>query len=81
MPFGIISASEICHHAMDNMLEGLEGIHCYVDGVVIWGYTLQEHNERIKVLQRVRENGLKLNCAKCHCAKLSAQGMEADEKR
>ena len=66
MPFGIISASEIYHRAMDNILEGLEGVRCYVDDVVIWGSTLLEHNERLtKVLQRVRENGLKLNRAKC----------------
>lgn len=44
------------------MLEGLEGVRCYVDDVVIWGSTLQEHNQRLtNVLQRVRENGLKLN--------------------
>lgn len=54
MPYGIIKASEIFHHAMDNMLEGLEGIHCFVDGV-IWGYTLQEHNERMKLFKRVHE--------------------------
>lgn len=56
MPFGIISASEIFHRAMDNMLEGLQGVRCYVDDVVIWGSTLQEHNERlVKVLQWVRK--------------------------
>ena len=32
MPFGIISASEIYHRAMDNMLEGLEGVRCCVGG-------------------------------------------------
>lgn len=30
MLFGIISASEIYHGAMDNMLK--KGVHCYVDG-------------------------------------------------
>lgn len=91
MPFGIISASEIYHRAMDNMLEGLEGVRCYVDDVVIWGSTLQQHNERlIKVLQRVHEHGLKLNRAKCQFGvqeitflgdKLSAEGIEPDERK
>lgn len=91
MPFGIISASEIFHRAMDNMLEGLEGVRCYVDDVVIWGSTLKEHNERLnKVLQRIRENGLKLNRVKCQFGvqeitflgdKLSAHGIEPDERK
>lgn len=91
MPFGIISASEIFHRAMDNMLEGLEGVRCYVDDVVIWGSTLQEHNQRLsKVLQRIRENGLKLNRAKCQFGvqeitflgdKLSEKGIAPDEKK
>ncbi|KAK7933984.1 hypothetical protein WMY93_004880 [Mugilogobius chulae] len=91
MPFGIISASEIFHRAMDNMLEGLEGVRCYVDDVIIWGSTLQEHNERLNnVLQRIRENGLKLNRVKCQFGvqeitflgdKLSVRGVEPDEKK
>lgn len=67
MPFGIISASEILHRAMDDMLEGLEGVRCCVDDV--WRSTLQEHDERLmKVLQRVRESGLKLNQVPLWCA-------------
>jgi len=91
MPFGIISASEIYHRAMDNMLEGLEGVHCYVDDVVIWGSNLIEHNERLtKVLQRVRENGLTLNREKCQFGvqeitclgdKLSFQGVKPDQEK
>lgn len=35
-------------------------VRCYVDDVLIWGAALQEHDDRLsKVLQRVRENGLK----------------------
>ncbi|XP_063055929.1 uncharacterized protein K02A2.6-like [Engraulis encrasicolus] len=91
MPFGIISASEIYHRAMDNMLEGLEGVRCYIDDVVIWGSTLQEHNERLaKVLHRISDNGLKLNRAKCQFGvqevtflgdKLSSEGIEPDERK
>lgn len=91
MPFGIISASEIYHRAMDNMLEGLEGVRCYIDDLVIWGSTLQEHNDRLaKVLQRISDHGLKLNRAKCQfCVqemtflgdKLSGEGIEPDDRK
>lgn len=62
-----------------------------MDNVVIWGSTLQEHNLRLaKVLQTVKENGLKLSCAKCYFGvkeitflgdKLSAEAIELDEKK
>lgn len=47
-------------------------------------------NVMTKVLQRVRENGLKLNCAKCQFGvqeitllgdKMSARGIEPDERK
>lgn len=76
---------------MDNMLEGLEGVRCYVGDVVVWGATLQEHHKRLtKVLQRVCENGLKLNSAKCQFGeqestflgdKMSAKSIESDERK
>ena len=31
LPFGIISASEIFHRAMEHIIEGLEGVQAYVD--------------------------------------------------
>lgn len=38
----------------------------YVDDIVLWGSTLEEHNKRlIKVLQSIQKYGLKLNRAKC----------------
>lgn len=37
MPFVIISASEIFHRAMEDILEGLNGVQCYVYDMIIWG--------------------------------------------
>jgi len=60
--FGIISASEIFHKAMEHIIEGLDGVQVYVDGIIVWGSTVQEHNARLtKVLEQVRKYGLKLN--------------------
>ncbi len=33
--FGIISASEIFHRAMEHVIEGLEGVRAYVDDIVV----------------------------------------------
>lgn len=47
-----LAVSEIFPLAMDNLLEGLEGVHCYVDDRLVWGATLLEHSGRLtKVLK------------------------------
>ena len=91
LPFGIISASEIFHRAMEHIIEGLDGVRAYVDDIIIWGSTIQQHNQRLtSVLERIQKNGLKLNKNKCQFAaqeivflgdKLSAQGIQADEEK
>lgn len=91
LPFGIISASEIFHRAMEHIIEGLDGVRAYVDDIIVWGSTLQEHNERLKkVLERIHKYGLKLNKSKCEFGvqevvflgdKLSAQGVQADQEK
>lgn len=91
LPFGIISASEIFHRAMEHIIEGLEGVRAYVDDLVVWGSTLQEHNQRLfQLLQRVQKYGLKLNRAKCLFGvtemtflgdKLSGCGVEPDKSK
>lgn len=54
LPFGIVSASEIFHRAMENIIEGL-GVRAYIDVIIIWGSSLQEHNSRLtRVLQKIR---------------------------
>ena len=91
LPFGIISASEIFHRAVEHIIEGLEGVRSYVDDIVVWGSTIQEHNERLtQVMERVQKYGLKLNKNKCQFGvqeivflgdKLSAQGVEPDQEK
>ena len=50
LPFGIISAPEIFHRAMESIIEGLEGTRVYIDDLMVWGTTRQQHNERLKKL-------------------------------
>lgn len=42
LPFGIKSAPEIFHRAMEQIIERLEGVD------IIWGSTAQEHNYRLR---------------------------------
>ncbi len=83
MPFGISSAPEVFHRAMEHIIEGIE--------CVLWGSTIEQHNKRLMdVLQRVQKYGLKLNKDKCQFGakeitflgdKLSEGGVEPDKSK
>lgn len=91
MPFGICSAPEIFHWTMEHIIEGIEGVRVYVDDIILWGYTLEQHNDRlIKVLQSIQKYGLKLNRVKCQFGvkeitflgdKLSEAGVDPDKSK
>ena len=67
LPFGITSSPEIFQFKMNELLKGLEGVVVYMDGILVYGFNMKEHDERLsKVLHILKENGLKLNDSKCH---------------
>ena len=45
MPFGLNTAPATFQRAMDNILRGLQGIHClvYLDDIIVYSTSLQEH--------------------------------------
>ncbi|XP_064470170.1 uncharacterized protein K02A2.6-like [Ornithodoros turicata] len=62
LPFGISSAPEHFQKRMARILEGLEGVLCHMDDVLIYGGTEEEHSQRLrKVLQRLDDAQLTLN--------------------
>lgn len=66
MPFGICSASEVYQHRMRQILDDLDGVDVYIDDILIWGKTKQEHDKRLKnVFDRLRQENIKLNKDKC----------------
>lgn len=66
LPFGITSAPEIFQRKMLETLEGLEGVAVFMDDILIYGTSMEQHDARLeKVLQRVESAGLKLNKEKC----------------
>ncbi len=72
VPYGLSSAPSAFQKMMCTILQGLKGVQCYLDDVIIFGSTQQEHNENLKaVLQKIHQSGLKLNAEKCHLNRLN----------
>ena len=64
LPFGIKSAPEIFHKAMDQMFSGCP-CEIIVDDILVWGETEEEHDHKIlQVLDRAREVNIKLKVQK-----------------
>jgi hypothetical protein len=51
---------------MDFMLEGIPKTRCFIDGIIIAGSTVEEHDEALQqVIARANEWNLGLNYQKC----------------
>ncbi|CAC5425304.1 unnamed protein product [Mytilus coruscus] len=69
-PFGIKSIPEIFQRVMTEIMENIEGAEVIVADILIWGSTIQEHDERLKkVLDRAGQCNLKLSKSKCQFRK------------
>ena len=59
---------------MSKLLEGLEGVVCHMDDVLVVGKDQEQHNARlIKVFERIESAELTLNAAKCELSKTSVK--------
>ena len=66
LPFGISSAPEIFQRRMNRIVEGLEGVVCQMDDMLVFGKDEGEHRERLaKVLKRLESAHVTLNPSKC----------------
>jgi hypothetical protein len=87
LPFGISSASEHFQKRMSRILEGLEGVICLIDDILVHGKDKQEHDTRLMLtLQRIKAHGVTLS-SKCEFFKsdiksvghiLSSSGIRPD---
>ena len=72
LPFGITSTPEYFQKCMSQILEGLEGILCQIDDVLVYGKDQDEHDRRVTVvLKRIQAAGVTLNPDKCEFGKTS----------
>ena len=66
LPFGITTAPSVFQKTMDTMLQGLKGVVCYVDDILVTGEDDNSHLENLQhVLERLQSAGLRLKRSKC----------------
>ena len=59
LPFGVTSAPAIFQRAMDQVLQGLPNVHCYLDDILVSGQDRAQHLKNLDaVLGRLEEFGL-----------------------
>lgn len=74
MPQGISGAPATFQRVMEKTLGDMNFLEVlvYLDDLIVFGRTLEEHNQRLlKVLDRLREEGLKLSLDKCQFCRTS----------
>lgn len=91
LPYGLCSAPEVFHRTMETMMEGLAGTRVYMDDIIVWGTTTEEHDIRLNcVKERIAKYGLLMNWEKCDIRKkqitfigevLSADGIRPNPDR
>ena len=67
-PFGLLGAPSTFQRLMAAILGNLNwtAALCYLDDVLVWGSTWEEHNTRLRaVLEKMRDAGVLLNPEKC----------------
>ena len=66
LPFGVASPSAIIQKTMDQLLQGLPRIICYIHDILIAGQTDEEYWRNVRaVLQRLQNNGIHITKEKC----------------
>ena len=66
LPFRISSGSEKFQKCMSQILEGLDGVECNIDDVLVHGATQEEHDRRLEAVhQRLSNANDTLNADKC----------------
>ena len=66
LPFEITSAPAVFQRMMDAILQGVEGVACYIDDIIITGKTPAEHLEHLEeVLTRILHHGVHVEQSRC----------------
>lgn len=97
LPFGIASAPEIFQQKQCEIVQGLSGVEVIADDILVYGVggdynsALLDHNKKLeKLLERLTQNGVKLNRDKAQLAQtslkfyghlLTDKGVKPDESK
>ena len=64
LPYGLNCAPEVFHRKFKEVFD-IEGVEIYIDDILIYGKTVEEHDKRLlKVLEIARKNNIKFNKSK-----------------
>ncbi|KAL1251129.1 hypothetical protein QQF64_018925 [Cirrhinus molitorella] len=67
VPYGLASAPSAFQKMMAAILDGVPGVQNYLDDLIIYGATADEHDRTLNtVLLKLKQAGLVLNDEKCH---------------
>ena len=91
LAYGINASAEIFQHALQQSLQGIQGVCNIADDIIVHGKTRKEHDTALRnCLHRLFEQGLTLNSQKCSFLQptlsffgqiFSAEGTRPDPKR
>ena len=74
LPFGVASAPAISQHVMERILDGIPGVCCYLDDILVTGESDQDLLQNLQaVSQRLNQLGLRLKETKCNFMQDSVQ--------
>ncbi|XP_068069442.1 uncharacterized protein isoform X2 [Danio rerio] len=74
LPFGLHGAPATFQRLMDQVLQGLTFAAAYLDDIIIYSTTWEEHMQHLhEVFQRLQRAGLTANPAKCAIARKEAE--------
>ncbi len=66
-PFGLSNSGQTFQRLMDKVRQGLEGVFCYLDDILVASTYKQENLRHLRALfHRLQQSGLVLNVQKCH---------------
>lgn len=70
MTFGLRNAAQTFQRFIDEVLLGLEFCYGYIDDILIYSETLEDHRKHLRQLfERLKQYGVLVNVAKCNLAK------------
>jgi len=66
LPFGLKNALAEFQCVMDRILAGLDFVRCYIDDVVAYNDTMEEHEIHLQIVfEQLKSHGLHLHLGKC----------------
>lgn len=66
LPYGVARAPAIFQKLMDQVLQGIDGVICYLDDILITGQNTETHMTNLeKVLKTLKSHHLRVNKEKC----------------